>query len=64
MQYHCHLLIKEVPSTYLSADSRDEMELWVEKLQSATGQPPSEHSQAESNNDNQNGNCFMYLKNK
>ena len=40
------------------------MELWVEKLQSATGQPPSEHSQAESNNDNQNGNCFMYLKNK
>ncbi|VDI61107.1 Hypothetical predicted protein [Mytilus galloprovincialis] len=47
---------EEVSSTYLSADSRDEMELWVEKLQSATGQPPSEHSQAESNNDNQNDN--------
>jgi len=37
------------------------MDAWVEKLQSATGQPPSEHSRIESNTDNQNGMVFVSL---
>lgn len=37
------------------------MDAWVEKLQSATGQPPSEHSRTESNTNNQNGMVFVSL---
>ena len=47
---------EEVSSTYISAQSREDMDAWVEKLQSATGQPPSEHSRTDSNTDNQNDN--------
>lgn len=41
----------DIASVYLSADSREDMELWVENLQEATGQPPNEHSSAENNLD-------------
>jgi hypothetical protein len=37
------------------------MDAWVEKLQSATGQPPSEHSRTDSNTDHQNGMAFVSL---
>lgn len=47
---------ENISSTYLSSDTREDMEEWVQKLELATGQPPSEHSQVDSSVDNQNDN--------